>query len=200
MSFSPLIEKLIESIRCLPGVGPKTARRMCFHLLQNDRIIGLKLAKNITEALAKVGHCNYCNTFSENNLCSICSNEKRDKTQICIVENPTDIFVIEQTGIYNGLYFVLMGHLSPIDGIGPDEIGLNKLEEKIKKNNIREIILATSHTVEGEATAYYINQILKKFSNIILTRIAHGIPFGGELEYSDVNTISRALKTRITIE
>lgn len=195
MSFSPLTNQLIDALRCLPGVGPKTAQRMAFHLLERDRENGKHLSEIIHQAMNKIGHCEKCRTFSETPLCNICQNPKRDPSLICLVETPADILAIEQTHIYQGLYFVLMGHLSPLDGIGPDELGLNILQKQLTESPIKEIILATSHTVEGEATAHYIKELIKPF-NMKISRIAHGIPMGGELEYIDSRTLADALMDR----
>lgn len=195
MQFSPLINRLIEDLRCLPGVGPKSAQRMAFHLLEHNREAALQLANSLIEAANKVGHCSSCRTLTEDSLCKICSNSKRDPNKLCVVETPADVNAIEQATDYSGLYFVLMGHLSPLDGIGPREIGLDKLEEKLKAGNIEEIILATNPTAEGEATAHYISEIAK-LSGLKTTRIAHGVPVGGELEYIDGGTLSHAFSGR----
>jgi len=199
MSFSPSIEQLTQALRHLPGVGPKTAQRMTFHLLERDRKKGLILANAIKEALEKVGHCKRCRTFSETEVCNICANDKRNNELLCIVETPADILAIEQASIYRGFYFVLMGHLSPIDGIGPSDIGLDILKTRLEADDIKEIILATNHTVEGEATAYYISEMAKPF-HIKMTRIAHGVPLGGELEYVDSRTLAEAITNRKSIE
>jgi len=195
VQFSPLINRLIEDLRCLPGVGPKSAQRMAFHLLEHNREAALQLANSLIEAANKVGHCSSCRTLTEDSLCKICSNSKRDPNKLCVVETPADVNAIEQATDYSGLYFVLMGHLSPLDGIGPREIGLDKLEEKLKAGNIEEIILATNPTAEGEATAHYISEIAK-LSGLKTTRIAHGVPVGGELEYIDGGTLSHAFSGR----
>ncbi len=194
--FSPLLEKLIQDLQCLPGVGAKSAQRMAFHLLQHNREAGVKLGRSLEKTLENIKHCERCQTFSENPLCSLCMNPRRHRHQLCIVETPTDVLALEQTASYQGLYFVLMGHISPIDGIGPNEIGLPKLLEIVRSENIEEVILATNATVEGEATAHFIANSLKAFS-ISCTRIAHGVPLDGELGYLDSGTISRALKARI---
>jgi len=198
MSFSPLIEQLIEAFRCLPGVGPKTAQRMAFHLLHQNRDKGNHLAQAIQTAMKDIGRCHCCHNFSETDICQLCQNPKRDTTSLCIVESPADVLAIEQTSIYRGHYFVLMGHLSPIDGIGPQELGLHKLRERLTHETITEIILATNHTVEGEATAYYITEMAKPL-NIKISRIARGIPSGGELEYIDSRTLTDALNSRQTV-
>ena len=195
MQFSPLINRLIEDLRCLPGVGPKSAQRMAFHLLERNRDAGTRLAQSLLDAMDKIGHCTLCRTFTESELCGICSNTRRDKSKLCIVESPADVQAIEQATDYKGLYFVLMGHLSPLDGIGPKQIGLDVLETRVRKGGIDEIILATNPTVEGEATAHYISESVKKY-NIRSTRIAHGVPVGGELEYVDGGTLSHAFSGR----
>jgi len=168
---------------------------MAFHLLEHNREAALQLANSLIEAANKVGHCSSCRTLTEDSLCKICSNSKRDPNKLCVVETPADVNAIEQATDYSGLYFVLMGHLSPLDGIGPREIGLDKLEEKLKAGNIEEIILATNPTAEGEATAHYISEIAK-LSGLKTTRIAHGVPVGGELEYIDGGTLSHAFSGR----
>jgi recombination protein RecR len=193
--FSPLIEQLINALRCLPGVGPKTAQRMAFQLLQRNRDTGKHLAKTMEAALTHVKHCEMCNTLCENRLCNLCSDGRRDPHLLCIVETPGDVIVFEQTGTYRGHYFVLMGRLSPLDGIGPNEIGMDRLIKRINQNDIHEIILATNTTVEGEATAHYIANLMNE-KNIKCTRIAYGVPVGGELEYLDPNTLARAFTAR----
>lgn len=195
MQFSPLINRLIEDLRCLPGVGPKSAQRMAFHLLEHNRDAAKQLAHTLLEAAEHIGHCKSCRTLTEDTLCKVCSSSKRDAHKLCIVETPADVNAIEQATDYNGLYFVLMGHLSPLDGIGPKEIGLDQLEARLKEDNIEEIILATNPTVEGEATAHYISEIAK-LSDLKTTRIAHGVPVGGELEYIDGGTLSHAFSGR----
>ncbi|EKE01599.1 MAG: recombination protein RecR [uncultured bacterium] len=199
MLYTQLIDKLINSLRCLPGVGPRSAQRMAFYLLQQGRDDGLLLAKTLEQALTQVGHCNRCRAFSEHDLCNICSNPRRDNSLLCIVETPADIIAIEQTNSYHGRYFVLMGHLSPIDGVGPNEIGINDLADLLtQEDTIKETIIATNPTVEGEATAHYLANLIRA-RKIKCTRIAHGIPLGGELEYTDINTLARALVGRIEI-
>ncbi len=197
--FSPLIQRLIDGLCCLPGVGPKTAQRMAFHLLERGRQNGLGLSKTLEEALTKVRHCHQCRTFSETELCGLCNNPKRDRALLCIVETPADVLAIEQTHSYHGLYFVLMGHLSPLDGIGPTDIGMPMLAKLLEQEeSITEIILATNPTVEGEATAHYIANFIKK-KNKRCTRIAHGVPMGGELEYLDGGTLVKALSSRVAV-
>jgi recombination protein RecR len=195
MRFSPLLEQLIESLRCLPGVGAKTAQRMALLLLTRGRDNGKRLAANLIEAMEKISHCQLCRIFSETELCEICVSTHRDHTLLCVVESPIDVAVIEQTGSYRGKYFVLLGRLSPLDGIGPDDIGIAKLKEHFTRGDIKEIILATNPTVEGEATAHYISELAKQ-QTIKVTRIAHGVPIGSELEYIDSSTLAHALAGR----
>lgn len=192
MQTSQLLNALIEALRCLPGVGPKSAQRMAFHLLKGDRSSGLHLATILQETLTRIGYCESCRTFTEASHCGICANPKRALTkQLCIIETPADIIAIEQTGQYSGQYFVLMGHLSPIDGIGPLEIGLNILEDRLQSGTIEEIILATNPTIEGDVTANYIAEICAEY-HIMATRIAHGVPVGGELDMVDGTTLSHS--------
>jgi len=195
VQFSPLIHRLIEDLRCLPGVGPKSAQRMAFHLLERDREGAAKLAKTLVEAMEHIGHCRSCRALTESDLCNICANPKRDQSLLCIVESPIDIHAIEQATDYSGLYFVLMGHLSPLDGIGPQQLGLHELEQRLSQGQIQEVILATNPTVEGEATAHYIAEMVRAHG-IRSTRIAHGVPLGGELEYVDNGTLSHAFSGR----
>ena len=192
---SPLITRLVEALRCLPGVGPKSAQRMAYHLLERDRGGALTLAAALTEAMEKVGHCKSCRTLSENDHCPICSSDKRDATILCVVESPTDVEALEHSTGYQGRYFVLMGHLSPLDGIGPEDIGLDLLSQRLDEGNIAEVILATNPTVEGEATAHYISDMVHS-RGMKVTRIAHGVPLGGELEYVDGGTLSHAFHGR----
>lgn len=196
MNFSPLVQELIESLRCLPGVGAKSAQRMAFHLLERNRKGGDKLSDALAKAMSEVGHCQRCRNFTEQTLCDICSSVKRQVSgQLCIVETPADVMAIEQTAEFNGLYFVLMGHLSPIDGIGPEDLGLDVLEKQLSNGEITEVILATNPTVEGEATAHFIAELAKQYQ-VQISRIAHGVPIGGELEFVDGNTLSHALSGR----
>jgi len=192
---TPLIGRLVEALRVLPGVGPKSAQRMAYHLLERDREGALHLAASLQEAVEKVGHCSRCRTLSENELCPICSSERRDASLLCVVESPSDVEAIEHTSVYQGRYFVLMGHLSPLDGIGPEEIGLELLAQRLDNGEIAEVILATNPTVEGEATAHYISEMVHS-RGIRVTRIAHGVPLGGELEYVDGGTLSHAFTGR----
>ncbi len=190
-----MIESLNKAFCVLPGVGAKTAQRFVYHLLERNREGGFELAKALVDAMEHVKHCASCRTLSEKTLCNICANDNRDHAQLCIVETPTDIHAIEQSGVYQGQYFVLSGYLSPIDGIGAAELGLDELEQKLSAQAVKEIILATNATIEGEVTAHYISNMAQQF-DIQITRIAHGIPIGGELEYADINTIAHALSGR----
>lgn len=195
MHSSPLIDQLIEAFRCLPGVGPKSAQRMTLHLLERNREGGSGLSKALQEAIAEVGNCKECRTLTEEDICRICVSNTRDRSQCCVVESPADIYAIEQSGTYRGIYFVLMGHLSPIDGIGPEELSIGSLVEKVRTQNIDEVILACNPTVEGDATAYYIAEQLKD-DEVVVSRIAHGVPVGGELEFVDGGTLSHAFSGR----
>jgi recombination protein RecR len=192
---SPVIESLKQALRRLPGVGPKSAQRMVFHLLGRDREGARQIAQALQAAVDRVRHCRRCNNFSENELCAICSSPSRDATRLCVVESPADLVSLEQSGAYNGHYFVLMGHLSPLDGIGPDELGIDNLERLLDEGIIKEVILATNLTAEGEATAHYIGELTRARS-ILTTRIAYGVPVGGELEYIDRGTLARAFSGR----
>jgi len=195
MGSTSLVSSLVEALRCLPGVGPKSAQRMAYHLLERNREGGCHLAEVLKDAMENVGHCRECRTFCETELCALCANPKRDRTQLCVVESPVDVLVLEQSTGYRGRYFVLMGHLSPLDGIGPDELGLDQLDALLNGGDIQEIILATNSTVEGEATAHYIGE-LARARKVTATRIAHGVPLGGELEYIDGGTLSHAFSGR----
>ena len=195
MTLSPLIDRLIEAFQILPGVGPKSAQRMVLHLLQHNREGGRILGEALEAAMAGVGRCERCRTFSETPLCALCEDTRRDDASLCVIESPADILAIEQAGGYRGRYFVLHGHLSPMDGIGPDDLGLDALEAVVASQEPEEVILATNLTVEGEATAHYIHELLKDRVGRI-TRIAHGVPLGGELEYIDGGTIVHALQGR----
>lgn len=197
--LSPLVQQLIESLRCLNGVGPKSAQRMAFQLLERHREAGLALAQTLIQAMNDIQHCQRCRSFTEADLCHLCSNPSRSSHQLCIVETAADIVALEQTSSYQGLYFVLMGHLSPLDGIGPDELGMDDLMTRIDSEPIQEVILATNPTVEGEATAHYIATLLKN-KNIRCSRIAHGVPLDGELGYLDTGTLARALSSRTLVE
>ena len=197
-SLGPSIEQLIDALRCLPGVGPKSAQRMTFHLLERNRDGGERLANALSQALMNVQHCQRCRILSETELCSRCSDQNRRQDQLCIVEMPSDVLAIEQSIHYQGQYFVLSGHLSPLDGIGPDALGIPQLIELFDQRNLKEVILATNPTVEGEATAHYISQ-LAHARDIPVTRLAHGIPLGSELEYIDSGTLSHAFSGRESI-
>ncbi len=190
-----LIGRLVEALRCLPGVGPKSAQRMTFHLLERDRNGARRLAHALLAAADHVGNCRVCRTLSEDDVCRICANQKRDHSQLCVVEMPADVQAVEQSAAYRGLYFVLMGHLSPIDGIGPDDIGLDHLAQRLDGGEVKEVILAANPTVEGEATSHYIAE-LARLRGIKSTRIAYGVPFGGELEYVDGGTLTHAFAGR----
>lgn len=195
MAHSPRIERLIEALRCLPGIGPKSAQRMTYHLLERDRAGGRRLAEALVEAMDKVGNCSRCRTLSETEVCGLCTSPVRDAALLCVVESPADVAALEQSTGYRGLYFVLMGHLSPLDGIGPGELGLDRLEMRLGSGEVRELILATNPTVEGEATAHYIADMARQ-RGVRATRIAHGVPLGGELEYIDGGTLSHAFAGR----
>lgn len=195
MSFSPLIVQLMESLQCLPGVGPKSAQRMVLHLLERDREGATKLSAALKEAVDGVGHCQRCRTLTEKDICDICTRPERDTGQLCVVETPADVLAIEQAGGFQGRYFVLMGHLSPIDGIGPDDIGIDQLLTQVESDGVKEVILATNPTVEGEATAHYIASGLRE-RGVTVSRIAHGVPLGGELEYIDGGTLMHAFAGR----
>lgn len=199
MRFSPLLEQLIEALRCLPGVGPKSAQRMALQLLTRSRENGKRLAQSLMDAMDRIHHCEHCRIFSETKLCEICASYHRDSALLCIVENPIDVSMIEQTSSYRGKYFVLLGHLSPLDGVGPEEIGIAQLKVHFEKGHIQEVILATNPTVEGEATAHYISEFAKQYS-IKVTRIARGVSIGSELEYIDSTTLAHALAGRELIE
>ncbi|MDH5735497.1 MAG: recombination mediator RecR [Gammaproteobacteria bacterium] len=195
MSQSLLLDQLIEALRCLPGVGPKSAQRMAFHLLERDRPGASRLSRALQDAVEKIGNCQQCRTLSEDGICSICADQRRDSASLCVVETPVDILAIEQATDFKGRYFVLMGHLSPLDGIGPTELGLDLFEQRLKQGEITEIILATNPTVEGETTAHYISKMAAEYG-IPATRLAHGIPLGGELEYIDNGTLAHAFSGR----
>lgn len=194
MIESPRLAHLIEALCCLPGIGKKSAQRIAYHLLERDRDGARKLADSLKDAMDEIGHCQRCRTFSETEICQLCASSKRDRGSLCVVENPVDVSSIEQSD-YKGLYFVLMGHLSPLDGIGPDEIGLHELAQLLDEGEIKEVILATNTTVEGEATAHFIGEMVRK-RELKVTRLAHGIPMGGGLEYVNSRTISYAMAGR----
>lgn len=196
MKASPdALQHLIDTLRCLPGVGPKSAQRMAFHLLQRDRVGAEQLAQALAGALQRVKHCERCNTFTEQPVCELCLSPKRDPRLLCVVENPSDLLVMEQTRVYNGLYFVLIGRLSPLDGIGVRDVPLERLAARAGDGVVEEVILATNYTTEGEATAHFIRELLAP-RGIKVSRIARGLPVGGELEYSDPGTLAQALVER----
>ena len=195
MANGEAIDRLKEALRRLPGVGPRTAGRMAFHLLERDREGGKLLAQALQAAVAGVNHCERCNNFSEKRLCDVCDSGKRDETLLCVVETPADLDTIEQAGAYTGYYFVLMGHLSPLDGIGPDQLGFERLLELISQGSVQEVILGTNLTVEGQATADYLSDLLQS-REITVSRLARGVPAGGELEYMDANTLNQAFSDR----
>ncbi|MCF6225579.1 MAG: recombination mediator RecR [Xanthomonadales bacterium] len=195
----PLLQQLIDALRCLPGVGNKSAQRMAFYILQHNRDGAKLLAEKLLESVENIGECSQCRNLSESDICNLCSNPKRDKSLICVVESPANVVALEQATGYQGLYFVLHGHLSPLDGIGPDDLGLEKLAKIIQRGSLKELIIATNPTVEGEATSYYI-QTLAKEQGLIVSRIAHGVPLGGELEFIDQGTLAHAFGARLPIE
>jgi recombination protein RecR len=195
MAYSPLLQKLIDALRYLPGVGPKSAQRMAFHLLERNREGALVLAAALHDAVQGIGHCERCRMFTDDKLCVICANAKRDASIVCVVETPVDVHAIENATGFHGQYFVLMGHLSPLDGIGPEELGLGQLQKRLDEGRVTELILATNPTVEGEATAHYLAEIAQR-RGIRATRIAHGVPIGGELEFIDGGTLSHAFTGR----
>ena len=189
------LERLVEALRVLPGVGPRSAQRMAYYLLQRDRNGAEQLARALTDALSRVRHCALCNNYTEDEICALCRSPRRDRTQLCVVETPADLAMVEQTSAYSGMYFVLMGRLSPLDGVGPRDIGLEKLLARASAGEVAEVVLATNFTNEGEATAHYIAELLRS-RNVRVSRIARGVPLGGELEYVDAGTLSQALLDR----
>lgn len=193
------LSRLIDALRCLPGVGPKSAQRMVFHLLQHQRQRGLELASCLEQAMNNIGHCQRCNNYTELAVCQLCSSPERDRSLLCVVSNPADIAAIEQSHAFLGLYFVLMGKISPLDGLGPEEIGLPKLKALLYKEPIKEVVLALNPSVEGQTTVHFIQQFIKK-DTIHLSQLAHGIPSGGELEFLDSHTISSALRNRALVD
>jgi recombination protein RecR len=199
MSYSPLLVKMIDALRCMPGIGRKSAQRIAFHLLERDREGATALAAALNDAVQGIGHCKRCRMFTEHELCSICSASGRDDTQLCIVESPADVMAVEDATGFRGLYFVLMGHLSPLDGIGPEELGLAILEDRLAENVVVEMIIATNPTVEGDATAHYLAAMATRHE-IQASRIAHGVPLGGELEYVDGGTLSYAFYGRRVVD
>ena len=197
-SLSPLITQLVESLTILPGVGPKSAQRLALHLLEKDRAGAQGLVESLTEALANIGRCQQCRNLTEHDLCPVCNDPKRNTEQLCVVETPADVLALEQTG-FKGRYFVMFGRLSPIEGVGPELLGLDQLKQWVDQGEISEVILATNPTVEGEATAQFIQQLLINCDGVTVSRIAHGVPLGGELEYVDGGTLAHALAGRTPV-
>ena len=199
MSYSPLLVRLIDALRCMPGVGQKSAQRIAFHLLERDREGASGMAAALADAVEGIGHCSRCRMFSEHELCSICTASGRDAGQLCVVESPADVMAVEDATGFRGLYFVLMGHLSPLDGVGPDELGLGMLEARLADGEVTEMIIATNPTVEGDATAHYLAELAQRH-DVQASRIAHGVPLGGELEYVDGGTLSHAFYGRRLVD
>jgi recombination protein RecR len=199
MPYSPLLTRLIESLRCMPGVGQKSAQRIAFHLLERDRNGARQMAAALAQAADGIGHCRRCRMLTEHELCAICSVNGRDTGLLCVVESPADVMALEDATGYRGLYFVLMGHLSPLDGIGPDELGLDELEERLATKEVSELIIATNPTVEGDATAHFLAELASRH-RVQASRIAHGVPLGGELEYVDGGTLSHAFYGRRIVD
>ena len=195
----PLLQQLIDALRCLPGVGNKSAQRMAFNVLQHNRDGAKELAEVLLEAVERIGQCSLCRNLTEEDVCSICINPRRAPESLCVVESPADVIALEQATGFQGRYFVLHGRLSPLDGIGPDDLGLKKLDAIFVAGELKELILATNSTVEGEATAFYIQSLAQKH-NIPISRIAHGVPLGGELEYIDQGTLAHAFGSRLTVD
>ncbi|MEM7501827.1 MAG: recombination mediator RecR [Pseudomonadota bacterium] len=199
MAYSPLLERLIDALRCMPGVGQKSAQRIAFHLLERDRTGANELSMALSAAAERIGHCSRCRMLTETPLCDICSSPSRDSSTLCVVESPADVMALEDATGYRGTYFVLMGHLSPLDGVGPTELGIDVLEARLAEGGINEMIIATNPTVEGDATAHWLADIAAN-RNITVSRIAHGVPLGGELEYVDGGTLSHAFFGRRRVE
>ena len=197
--MSSLLEQLIDALRCLPGVGQKSAQRMAYHLLERNREGALRLADAMKQAIERIGHCSECRDFSETPLCATCASSSRERSLLCAVESPADRLVIEQATGYRGLYFVLQGRLSPLDGIGPRELGLDQLAARLAEGETKELIIATNPTVEGEATAHYLAQIARQ-AGVRPSRLAHGVPLGGELEYVDRGTLAHAFGSRLEVD
>lgn len=193
-----LIDQLVESLRCLPGVGQKSAQRMAFHLLERNRSGGRRLAQALEAAMQRIGNCKRCRNFSESDLCALCASDSRAEEVLCVVESPADQAAIEQATDFRGRYFVLLGRLSPLDGMGPAELGLDLLDARLAEGAVRELIIATNPTVEGEATAHYLSQIARSHS-VRPSRLAHGVPLGGELEYVDRGTLAHAFGSRLDV-
>ena len=199
MSYSPLLVRLIDALRCMPGIGRKSAQRIAFHLLERNRGGATTLAAALADAMEGIGRCKQCRMFSEHDLCNICSATGRDDGLLCAVESPADVMAVEDATGFRGRYFVLMGHLSPLDGIGPEELGLSLLEDRLKSGDVTELIIATNPTVEGDATAHYLSELAGR-QQVAASRIAHGVPLGGELEYVDGGTLSHAFTGRRIVE
>lgn len=199
MKHTPALEQLIDALRCLPGVGPRSAQRMSLHLLERNRQGANALAVALQHAMSVVNHCERCRNYTEHDLCEICTDHKRDSSTICVVETPAHVVAIESSGSYRGMYYVLMGHLSPIDGIGPQELGLDKFHQRVLDDAVQEVVLATNPTVEGEATAWYLTDLLSA-DGVTVSRIAHGVPLGGELDYVDGSTLAHALSSRQAVK
>lgn len=198
MSNSPLLAELIEALRCLPGVGAKSAQRMAFHVLERDRAGAKRLAERLSAAVERIGNCRHCRGFSETEICTFCASPARDRSLLCVVESPVDQTAVEQATGYRGLYFVLLGRLSPLDGLGPKELGIDLLAARLREGEVRELIVATNPTVEGEATAHLLSQLARD-TGVRATRLAHGVPLGGELEFIDRGTLAHAFGTRQTL-
>jgi recombination protein RecR len=198
MPFSPLLVRLIDALRCMPGIGRKSAQRIAFHLLERDRAGAERLSQALAEAVASIRHCSRCRMLTEQPICDICQAGGRDPSTLCIVESPADVMAVEDATGYRGLYFVLMGHLSPLDGIGPRELGLDQLEERLAAERFQEVIIATNPTVEGDATAHFVAEMAARYE-VPVSRIAHGVPLGGELEYVDGGTLSHAFLGRRSV-
>ena len=199
MSYSPLLVRMIDALRCMPGIGRKSAQRIAFHLLERDRDAAKAMSEALADAVDGIGHCERCRMFSEHALCNICSGDGRDESLLCVVESPADVMAIEDATGYRGRYFVLMGHLSPLDGIGPDELGLSLLQSQLQEGKVSEVIIATNPTVEGDATAHYVADLANR-EDVQASRIAHGVPLGGELEYVDGGTLSHAFFGRRVVD
>jgi recombination protein RecR len=198
VKYSPALARLVDALRRLPGVGPKSAQRMAFHLLERDRDAAMELGRALEQAVEQVGQCRRCRMLTDGELCPICANPGRDASLVCVVESPADVVAVEQSGSFRGRYFVLMGHLSPLDGVGPEELGVAQLEAVLAEGAVRELILATNPTVEGDATAHFLGQVAAR-RGVRASRIAHGVPVGGELEYVDGGTLAHALAGRQTL-
>jgi len=198
VAFSPLLVRLIEALRCMPGIGRKSAQRIAFHLMERDRAGAERLSQALAEAVAGIRHCRRCRMLTEQDVCDICASAGRDASTLCIVESPADVMAVEDATGYRGLYFVLMGHLSPLDGIGPRELGLDELESRLASERFQEVIIATNPTVEGDATAHFVAEMAARYE-VPVSRIAHGVPLGGELEYVDGGTLSHAFLGRRSV-